>query len=63
MKNSNRRVGLYWMENTSWYADGSGSYRDLGRLTEAAAYEWANRHGVPVFRLSPCPDAPPRQAV
>ena len=62
MQNQKRRVGLYWMENTCWYSDGSGSYRDLGRLTEAAAYEWARRHAVPVFRLSPAPESPSPQA-
>lgn len=49
----NRKRGLYWLENTAWFADGTGNYRDLGRMTEAAAHKWCWLHGVPFFRLSP----------
>ena len=61
MSASNRKRGLFWMENTAWFADGSGNYRDLGRLTEAAAYDWARRNAVPVFRLSPTPSGETRE--
>jgi hypothetical protein len=58
MKTYGRKPGLYWMENTAWYADGSGSYRDMGRMTEAAAWDWCRRHAVRFFKLSPAPSLP-----
>ena len=53
MSDSSRKRGLYWLENTAWYADGTGSYRDMGRMTEAAAWSWCRAHGVRFFKLSP----------
>lgn len=51
MRKQRARLGLYWRPNSAWFSDGCGNYRDLGRLTESAAWEWALSRRVPMIRL------------